>query len=370
MGHARKQLLSIYVNAKCNLKCKYCALATGEFKINKEDQTIDLDFVKRGILDFFRDYPSRGIRFYGAGEPTIELSIIAKIVEFVKSTNEKNTYFELQTNGFFNKEKAIWIENNMDFVWISFDGLPKYQNSNRPTISGKPSADVVVDNIKHFSTSQKIEVGVRATLTPEMFTHQKEIIDFLDDLGVKYISVERAFASVNNQGYIPEDNDPIFFAKLYLEAFYYAKEKGIFYNNFNMVNFDEPVRFFCRSCVPYPHLTTDGYVSCCDMAPFGKNEYIQFSLEELIYGKYDKDKDRIVYDEEKIAKIRQKNADYLSRTECKGCDIVYNCAGGCLGQSYNETGCIRGKSEWDCIVTKYLAKHMPLNQGLYPILHP
>lgn len=104
------------------------------------------------------------------------------------------------------------------------------------------------------------------------------------------------------------------------------------------------------------------------MAQYGREEYLHYSIPELIYGQYINEEDRIIYDENKIFRIRQKNADYMLQTECKDCLIVYNCAGGCLGQSFNETGKIRGKTDWDCIVTKYLASRMPLNEGLYPVL--
>ena len=203
-----------------------------------------------------------------------------------------------------------------------------------------------------------------------MIDRQKDIIDFLSTLNIKYISIERAYSSVNNQLFTEEKTDPIYFADKFIEAYYYAAEKGIFYNHFNMVNFDEPCRFFCRSCVPYPHLTTDGYVTCCDMAPYGKEKYQRYTLPALVYGKYDHEKNRIIYDEERIHLIRQKNVDVLSKTICKNCEIIENCAGGCLGQSYNNTGEIVSKCDWDCAVTKHLAKYLPLNDGLYPVLHP
>jgi radical SAM protein with 4Fe4S-binding SPASM domain len=370
MGHARKQLLSIYVTSHCSLRCTYCALSSGEHKIDEGDQIINLKFAFRGIDDYFRDYPSRGIRFYSAGEATTEMDTLKKIVSYIKDKNEPSTYLELQTNGFFSDENEAWIEENFDFVWVSFDGLPEFQRLNRPTKDGKDSTEVVVRNIARLSSSPLIKVGCRATLVPSMIDHQKEIIDYLDQLDIKFISIERAYSSVNNRLFTEEATDPIYFAQKFLEAFEYAKGKGIFYNHFNMVNFDEPSRFFCRSCIPYPHLTTDGYVSCCDMAPYGSPKYHQYTLPDLVYGKYDSDKDIIVYDEEQIFKIRQKNAHNMSKSVCKDCDIVYNCAGGCLGQSYNNSGVICSKSDWNCSVTKYLSKHMPLNTGLYPILHP
>lgn len=370
MGHARKQLLSIYVSSVCSLKCKYCALSSGEMQIEKEDLVIDLNFAFKGIDDFFRDYPSRGVRFYSSGEVTTQMNTFKKITQYIREKNEPNTYLELQTNGYFSENNAQWIEENMDFVWISFDGLPEYQDRNRPTVNGEKSSDVVVKNIILFSNSPKIGIGCRVTLTPDMLDKQKDIIDYLNKLGIRYISVERAYSSVNNQLFTEEKTDPVYFADKFIEAFYYAKQKGIFYNHFNMVNFDEPCRFFCRSCIPYPHLTTDGYVTCCDMAPYGKDKYRDYTLPDLVYGKYDPSNNIIIYDEEQIHQIRQKNAFNLSRTICKDCDIVNNCAGGCLGQSYNNTSQIVSKCDWDCAVTKHLAKFLPLNKGLYPILHP
>jgi radical SAM protein with 4Fe4S-binding SPASM domain len=370
MGHARKQLLSIYVSSICSLKCVYCALSSGKLKIDKEDLAINLDFAFKGIDDFFRDYPSRGIRFYSAGEVTTQMTTFKQITQYIKDKNEPNTYLELQTNGYFSEENANWIEQNMDFVWVSFDGLPEFQDENRPTVNGQKSSNVVIQNIVKFSQSAKVDVGVRATLTPNMVDKQREIIDFLKNLNVKYVSVERAYSSVNNQFFTEEVTDPIYFAEKFIDAHNYAKKNGIFYNHFNMVNFDEPCRFFCRSCIPYPHLTTDGYVTCCDMAPYGKEKYSDYTLPGLVYGKYDKEKKMIIYDEKQIYHIRQKNVDNLSKTVCKGCDIIDNCAGGCLGQSYNNTGEIISKCDWDCAVTKHLAKYLPLNKGLYPILHP
>ncbi len=370
MGHARKQMLTIYVSSICSLKCKYCALSSGRLNVNKEDLVIDLDFAFKGIDDFFRDYPSRGVRFYSSGEVTTQMDTFKKITQYIKGKNEKNTYLELQTNGYFKEDYAAWIEDNMDFIWVSFDGLPEFQDANRPTVSGKASSDVIIKNIEKFSNSCKVDIGIRVTLTPNMIDRQKEIIDFLNGFSIKYISVERAYSSVNNQLFTEESTDPIYFAKRYIEAYYYASSKGIFYNHFNMVNFDEPCRFFCRSCIPYPHLTTDGYVTCCDMAPYGKEIYREYTLPALVYGKYEREKNRIIYDENQIYQIRQKNVENLSQTVCKGCNIIENCVGGCLGQSYNNTGEIVSKCEWDCAVTKYLAQYLPLNKELYPILHP
>ena len=91
-------------------------------------------------------------------------------------------------------------------------------------------------------------------------------------------------------------------------------------------------------------------------------------LKELIYGVYDPVNNIISYDQQKIAMIRERSAQNL--IECQGCEVLYNCAGGCVGVSFNETGSISRVKKDYCDAIRFLARHMPLNSGLYPYLHP
>lgn len=369
MGHVRKHLISIYLNATCNLACKYCILATQNNNILKDDLSIDVEFAKRGIYDFFRDYGSKAVRYYGAGEPTIEFDKMREITEYANSITDEHVYFELQTNGFFNRDVASWVKDNISFVWISCDGMPEIQNKYRPTKGGHDSAAVIEKNILYFASNDNNRIGCRATLPLEMVDRQLELIDYFSSLGVKYICVERAFSSIDEKLFVADQDSPAYFADRYYEAYLYAQKKGIFYGHLNMANFDEKVRFNCRSCFPYPHLTTDGYVTCCDIAPFGKEQYKDQSQLELVYGKWNPIQGKIEYYEDIINKIRSRNVDVLKKHTCKDCEAIEYCAGGCLGQALLETGSILGKGEWNCAVTKLLFKKMPIEQGLYPILH-
>jgi uncharacterized protein len=368
MSHVRKHLISIYVTAYCNMACEYCVLSAPHFNIDEEDKKIDLDFAKQGIYDFFRDYSGGGIRFYGAGEPTLGFEIMKELTDYARSL-KNNCYTELQTNGLFSSEVGEWVSSNIDMVWISYDGSPDIQNKYRKTKNNKDSADVVERNITFLSNAKKVEVGCRITLPLESIDRQKEFIDNIYNMNIKYISVERAFSAIQKNGFQINKQNPEYFVEKYLEAFDYAKEKGIFYSNLNMANFDEKTRYSCRACVPYPHLTTDGYVSSCDMAPFGRDKYSQFTQKELIYGKWDKKTKKIIYDENIIHKIRSRNTENLAKLSCQNCEIIDNCAGGCMGQAFNESNNILGKCQWNCQVTKLLARKMSLNEELYPMLH-
>lgn len=367
MAHVRKQMISFFMTTRCNLNCIYCYTPKYK-KIRPEDQTIDLEFAKRGITDFFRDSASRYIRFYGIGEPTLEFDKIVEIRNFAYSLAKESLTVELQTNGCFSEMIRSWIEDNVDVLWISCDGMPEIQDKQRPFISGAGTSGIVEENLRYLTKCDRIQTGVRATLTSEMIARQRELVDYLSSLGVKYINVLPTFAPEEGSNSEIFVWDPIDFAKSFYDAHMYAKSKGIWYNTMCIVNFDEKTRIACRSCTPCPHLTTDGFVSCCDFTQLGY-EYISSPLSQLIYGQYDRENDRILYNEDAISKIRSRCTEKLAQSTCKDCEYLENCAGGCMGQVVNETGDLMGRCEDNCKIVRYLGERMERNNGLHPAFH-
>lgn len=353
MAHCRKKCLTVLLTEACNLRCKYCYC--GESRSNKK---IDINFVKRAIKDFYDDGNELFIRYFGNGEPTIEFELIKEINKYAKKI-DKNAYFELQTNGVFSKEKLNWIAQNIDIVWISYDGTTEVNDFYRVNANGQKVSHIIENNIKYLSDKVKT-LGVRSTIGKKNLYKQKEIIDKMLELGVKYLYSDLMFADVNNKLHYEKEISPMEYAKEFLQARKYAEKKGIFYGSFFTINFDEKTQVSCRACLPMPHLTTDGYVSCCDMG-YGSNE-----LDELLYGKYIPEEDRIEYYPEKIAKIRNRKVDNLK--ECENCDIKYYCAGGCIGEAINENGTIFSIKEKNCEAIKYLAKELLYKE--IPVLHP
>ena len=60
-----------------------------------------------------------------------------------------------------------------------------------------------------------------------------------------------------------------------------------------------------------------GHVSCCDWACFGQ-KYLTGVLEDLVYGKWDKEKKEIVYNPERKANIEARNVKNLGEGDCRG----------------------------------------------------
>jgi len=365
MGHFRKQMITFLVSSRCDLECEYCYVPKMG-KLPPEHEAIDLEFAISGMKDFFNQNSSRAIRFFGAGEPTTEFDLMKEIKDEAHKIAGKELKVELQTNGYFSESIGDWIEKNVDVLWISCDGPPEIHDKQRPAKKKKPSSGIVLDNIKRFSKVKRMQTGIRATISPENFIIQKKLIEYFSELGIKFVCAAPSYSSTAN----PDIEKPpiVEFAKHFVPAFYLAKNKGMFYNTHLIVNFDEKVNVYCRACIPCPHLTTDGFVSCCDWALFG-DKYLPGVLQQCVYGVWDKKSKCISYDADRIRVIQKRNTKVLETGFCENCEILPHCAGGCIGKTMVVSGDLYLPSVDWCKATRYLAKHIPLRQGRFPCLH-
>lgn len=366
MGHIRKQMITLLTSARCNLACAYCA-QPGFEGIKPEHEKLDPDFAEAGIRDFFAAQPSRAIRFFGAGEPTVAFETMAEIRERAARLAGRDLRVELQTNGLFSDAVAAWVERSVDILWISYDGPPDIQDRGRRTRGGGPSSPAVRRNVERFAGHDRIQAGVRATIDPRDFGRLIEILEHFRSLGVRRACLAPVYASTaNDRG--ERSLGLLEFARRFVEAWAAAAALGISLSTHLIVNFDEPVAGYCRACTPCPHLTTDGYVTCCDETPLGP-EYLPGILQELTYGRWDPRARRILYDQRAIERIKARNTENLRRLGCAGCDVIENCSGGCIPKNMFMTGDLyKPFPEW-CDAVRYLAARLPRNQGLFPFLH-
>lgn len=363
MAHCRKECVSLFMTTECNLDCSYCYVED-----HGHEHSINLDFAKRGIIDFFANSRSRHIRFYAAGEPTMEYRKIKAIQKFAFKLAGNRLKSEIQTNGVFGDNIARWLAHAVDIIWISCDGPPHIQDTLRPGLDGGKTSAIIEKNVAiMLNESTKSRVGIRATITPINLHRQIEMIEYFYSLGVTAVFSDPVFPVVEANSTKVKKLDlgedfVMKYARQFVRARKRAEELGVFYGSILAVNFDEKTEYFCRACLPCPHLTTDGYVSCCDFA------YLGHILPELIYGRFDPNIGTITYDKKKVVAIRSRKASNLAK--CQGCEVLYHCAGGCFGEAVNETGRLLGVKKDYCAAIRFLAHHLPVNAGLYPYLHP
>lgn len=366
-SHYKKEMISIFVTTNCNLNCDYCF--TNKNQNEHRGQTISLDFVKKGIDNYFAQKYMRHVRFFGAGEPTVEFDLLKQIHQYAVEKGGSAVTFEIQTNGAFSDPVAIWLKNNINIIWISCDGTPEIQDIHRPFLnenSGRKTSEVIEKNIRILRTDSRAFVGIRATITLENITKQIEMINYFYGLGIRHIWVDPIFPSVGEKALVNENKfDTMLFAQEFLKATKYAYNKGMFYGSILTCNFNDSVNKHCRACLPVPHLTTDGFVSACDMALFGKDKN---HMSALIYGVWNETTKTIDYDEIKIKKIRSRTTENMQH--CEMCTAKEHCGGYCLGEVLNETGDLFGCKKSVCKAICYLDKHLNSKMRKYKYTHP
>lgn len=367
-SHYKKEMISIFVTTKCNLNCDYCF--TNKNQNEHKGQTISFEFVKKGIDDYFAQKYMRHVRFFGAGEPTVEFDLLRKIHKYAVEKGGDAVTFEIQTNGAFTDAVAIWLKNNINIIWISCDGTPEIHDTHRPFLNKedrRKTSKVIEKNIRILQTADsKAFVGIRATITLENISKQKDMIDYFYGLGIKDIWVDPIFPSVGDTVSESENEfDTMLFAREFLDATEYAYSKGVFYGSILTCNFNDLVNRHCRACLPVPHLTTDGFVSACDMALFGKD---QNHMSPLIYGEWDEINKTINYREDKIEYIRTRTTENMQH--CEMCSAKEHCGGYCLGEVLNETGNLFGCKKSVCQAIRYLDMNLPAQMRKYKYTHP
>ena len=361
MTHVKKEMLSFFVTTECNLDCSYCYTNKG----NHKHQTIDFEFAKLGMDEYFQTNYRKRIRYQGAGEPTCKFGLMKKIRDYAYSIVGDKLSLEIQTNGVFEQSIRDWLCENVDVIWVSFDGLPEMHDQHRREYkTNKPTAKRIEKNVRYLTKNCSGMTGIRTTITSESIHKQIEFLKYFSNLGVEHVWSDPVFPSVGEKD-TSSSIDIMEYAKEFIKASDFADEIGIFYGSILTCNFDEETTYHCRACLPMPHLTTDGYVSACDMALFGEDNN---HMSVLIYGKWDKKNNKIVYDQNKINMIRSRSADNM--LGCKNCIAKYHCAGYCLGEVTNETGNMFGKKVEVCEPIRYLFKNLPANRRKYKYIHP
>lgn len=178
-----ERLYEIYIvfTRDCNLRCTYCYQ-------NKTHKIITNDTLDK-IADFIKEH--EGIKYINlfGGEAFLELDKIEYIVDKlidIKNKSGREFIIYTNTNGTIYNEKFInltkKITNNFTFRYvISIDGTKEFHDSKRKTIGGKPTYDLIMNNIKNIrKENPKLFIDFHTVIQTEMcndfYTVAKSII--------------------------------------------------------------------------------------------------------------------------------------------------------------------------------------------------
>ena len=316
----------------CNLDCKHCY--TGGIQPNVER------FNKKGTLGFLasltKDYPfiRRFDYAFHGGEPM--LVPVPEMVDFMENSREftKVSTYGIQTNLVFKltDEKMAFLKS-LDYVGTSWDYDIRF--------SGEQSQKLWSNNVRTL-VDEGVSMHVTVSLTKKLIREVEpiDVINMVQDLGVKHILFERLTTSGN-----AKDNLDIFPNSKELNGYFVKMwEQSIKYKTYERVHnlFLEPTaQMFvnkepvegqrrCRGCEQQIlTFNSDGTIGgCADGA-----------LENT-FGNINQRPLDVLQSKHRYKTIAKEK---ITNPNCLGCDVYDVCRGDCYRQKHDEFGCMAPK---------------------------
>lgn len=342
--------MCLHVAHDCNLRCKYCFAAAGEFHgermmMDKETAHAALDFLmansggRRNLeVDLF------------GGEPLMNLPLCREIVRYgreLEKKHNKRIHFTMTTNCVALDDEAIaFINEEMYNVVISLDGRKDVHDALRPTANGKGSYDLILQNAQKLIAGRgDKEYYVRGTFT-------RENLDFSED--VKAL-VEAGFDQISIEPVVLPDDSPYALLPEHLPriqaeydtlaAAYITARQSVesWYNFFHfMIDLSGGPCLYkrlrgCGAGCEYVAVTPEGDVYPC-------HQFV--GLEEWRLGS--------VFSGELNEVMREafSACNIMTKDDCKRCWAKYYCGGGCMANAYQYGGGLMEPHALSCALMK------------------
>ena len=344
--------MCLHVAHDCNLKCKYCFAAQGDFGGSKELMSFEVG--KKAIDYLIANSGNRRnleIDFFG-GEPLMNFDVVKQLVEYGRSVEEehgKNIRFTITTNGILlDDEKIKYINENMHNAVLSLDGRKNVNDNMRPTLNDKGSHDIILPKFKKLVDERPKDkyYYIRGTFTRENLDFAEDVMYFAEQ-GFKLTSIEPVVDDESNPYALREEDLPKVFEEYEKLAVKYA----------DMQVEGDDFKFF--------HFIVDLNQGPCVIKRItgcgAGNEYLAITPEGDIYPCHqfvgnDEYKLANIMDEEVVLPLditnKFRNAHVYSKEECKKCWNKFYCSGGCHANAMNFNGDVMKPYELGCEMQK------------------
>lgn len=201
--------VTFQVTDACNLQCSYC------YQINKGVRKMTFDTAKKVIDDLltqeksYKDYlcldktPGIIIDFIG-GEPFLEVELMDKICDYFLEQCIKLNHpwalhhmFSASSNGtlYFDEKVQNFIKKHYADLSLSItlDGNKQLHDACRLFPDGKPSYDLALSAIKHYTTVLNRDMGSKITIAPNNIDFLFDAIKNMVDLNYEIIHANPIF---------------------------------------------------------------------------------------------------------------------------------------------------------------------------------
>ncbi len=326
--------VSLFLNHACNLRCTYC------YNGAKFDRRMPLETALRG-LDLVLAGGAGGrsssrLSFFG-GEPLLEMDLIRRTVDAAEERPAgaagSDLRFSIVTNGTLLTSDVIdYLIAHWFYIGVSLDGCRAAHDATRPFPDGRPSYDLVADNLARLlQRPDGVGVKVVSVIDPANVAHLAESFDALVDLGARNLSL-----NVNYEAdWTERDRERFEVALRQLGERYVASFRA-----------GEPVSLNLLDSKIVTHLK--GGYALTDRCDFGCEEVAvapsgrlypcdrlvgQDDRDDVVIGHVDTGVDRARRD----ALIAAKN---LVLDDCQGCDLLHRCMHWCGCINHAMTGSV------------------------------
>ena len=333
--------LCLHVSHDCNLRCKYCFAATGDFGTGR--LLMDIETAKAAV-DFViaRSGARRNIEvdFFG-GEPLMAMDVVKATVEYARSREAesgKHFRFTITTNGVLLDDETIeYINREMDNCVLSLDGRKEVNDHFRVTPNNKGSYDLIMPKFKKLVEGRgDKDFYLRGTFTRNNLDFAKDVLAIADE-GFKQISVEPVSAEESCDYSLREEDLPAICAE-YEKLAEIMKDRHDF--NFFHFNVDltqgpcviKRIRG-CGAGCEYVAVTPEGDIYPCHQF-VGKEDYRLGNVHEDGFN---------MEVSECFAGL-----NVYTRNECADCWAKFYCTGGCSASNLVVNNDIRTPNHVAC----------------------
>mgnify|MGYP006301828023 CR=1 FL=1 len=324
--------VTLFVTNKCNLRCKYCYAAAGDWKPLTMDWSVATNTIERVIENIHKvggDHFSLG--FHGGGEPLYPWDLIKRIVTYAEErcADEKlGLTVYAATNGILNEKQLEWIVEHFSNLNISFDGLPHVQDYHRPMPNGKGSF-AAIDRTMRYLDDHNFNYGIRCTISSYNIDLMDETIHFIgQNYKAKTVHLEPLFycGRCKTNELMQPDVDK------FAENFIRAEPKCVPYgikltysgNQIGMLR-----NSFCGTTRDNFAVTPDGYITTC----FEVTSKDEPKSDTFFIGRITED-GQIEINPEKRSFLNSLTVENLEY--CQNCFAKWHCAGDCVNKIGHE----------------------------------
>ena len=323
-------------SANCQLGCNYCGQVHSKINIEEDlSKKIYNHIVNKFSL---KNYESLDITWYGA-EPLMGINSIRNLSEkLISFCQEKRASYSatMITNGLnLNERNFNDLVTNMKVksFQITIDGIRETHDNSRYTKKGKPTFDVIMNNVVNAVNNPLYEkegvvITIRVNVHKGNYQEVENLLEYFHNINI-HDKINMSFAPVHDWGNNKADQE----VGLTLEEFatieidWMLKMKELKYKNMNLI--PGRINGTCMTTTYDSELIdAKGEISYCWEVPYTPD--FEANSEFIIGNVRDED---VYLKDTKVQPLRDWYSDIRNRNHnshnCHACEFLPVCGGQC-----------------------------------------